>query len=94
MDANAKAIWTNRLLNFIAACGVAVSALAAAAAEIGGVAEKLQALGVVPAKWASTAAAIAIVGHFAAKYSKTPSQAIAAAVPPGKAPAPPTGGAA
>jgi len=93
MTSNMKLIWTNRALNLVATLGVMVSALAAAAAKIGEVTELLTKAGIVPAKWAGVAAGIAIVGHLAAKYSKTPSQAIAAAVPPSQLPlpAPPAG---
>lgn len=86
---NTKLIWTNRALNFVAFMGVLVSALMAAATESGAIADELIKLHVVPAKWAGVAALVAIVGHVAAKYSKTPSQAIAAAVPPSKPGAPP-----
>jgi hypothetical protein len=92
MNANDKAIWTNRALNFVGAAGVLVSAAAVAVSEIGSLTEALTSAGIVPAKWAGVAAGIAIAGHFAAKWSKTPSQAIAAAVPPSKA-APPAPGA-
>lgn len=88
MDANMRTIWVNRALNLVAFCGVLVSALMAAAAESADIAEQLIKAGVVPAKWAGVAAIIAIFGHVAAKYSKTPSQTIAAAVPPAKGPPP------
>lgn len=84
MDSNTKLIWTNRALNLVAFLGVLVSALMATASEIAGIADELTKAGVVPAKWAGVAAIVAVVGHIAAKYSKTPSQAIAAAVPPEK----------
>lgn len=93
MDTNARLIWTNRALNVVAFMGVLVSAVAAAASEIAGVADQLKAAGILPQKWAGVAAVVAIVGHIAAKYSKTPSQAIAAAVPPPKAPPAPGVGA-
>lgn len=93
MDTNTKLIWTNRALNVVAFCGVLVSAVMAAASKFADIADELTKAGVVPAKWAGAAALIAILGHIAAKYSKTPSQAIAAAVPPSKAPpGPPAAG--
>lgn len=88
MDANMRTIWINRALNVVAFCGVLVSAAMAAAAESAEIADQLIKAGVVPAKWAGVAAIIAIAGHIAAKYSKTPSQAIAAAMPPPKGPPP------
>jgi hypothetical protein len=88
MDTNKKVIWLNRALNAVAALGFTVSGLAAAVSEIGALSEQAVKLGVVPAKWMGLAALIGAVGHIAAKWSKTPSQAIAAAVPPSKAPPP------
>ena len=63
-------------------------------ASLGGLAASALAAGQVPpGAWHAIAAALAALGTLAALYAKTPSQAIAAAVPPGKAPAPPAGGA-
>ncbi len=66
----------SRILTFVASAGVAAGTALAA--------------GQVPAGWQPWAALLAALGTVCAKWSKTPSQAIAAAVPPAKAPAPPT----
>ncbi len=92
MNANMKAIWTSRILTFVAMMSGAASAVLALLAGLGDVVKSLQGAGLVPNKYLGIASALATLGVIAAKYSKTPSQAIAAAVPPGKAPTPPPGG--
>jgi hypothetical protein len=89
MNANMKAIWTNRALNVVAAIAGIGSVLMGVVAALGDVVKMLEGAGLVPNKYLGIAATLAAVGMAAAKLSKTPSAAIAAAVPPGKAPAPP-----
>lgn len=60
-------MFLTRLLTAIASLGAAASALAAT--------------GALPKAWLPYVAALAVIGTIAAKFSKTPSQAIAAAVP-------------
>lgn len=88
MNANMKAIWTSRVLTAIAAMSGIASAALAILAGLGDVVKSLEGAGLVPNKYLGIASALAALGVLAAKVSKTPSQAIAAAVPPGKAPAP------
>lgn len=83
-----KAIWMSRILTAVAALSGIASAGLAVLAGLGDVVKSLQGAGLVPNKYLGLASALAALGVLAAKYSKTPSQAIAAAVPPGKPPAP------
>ena len=89
MNANMKAIWTSRALTAFAAMSGIASAVLAVFAGLGDVVKSLEGAGLVPNKYLGIASALAALGVIAAKYSKTPSQAIAAAVPPGQVAAPP-----
>lgn len=68
MTTNMKWIWLNRALNAVMWLAGAVAGMSAA--------------GQVPKSLEPYAAILAIVGGIAAKFAKTPSQSIAAAVPP------------
>jgi len=91
MTQNMKLIWTNRALNVFAAISWIVSVVVGMVAALGDVVRTLRDAGVVPTKYLAIASLLAAAGTAAAKYSKTPSQAIAAAVPPAQDPKPPVG---
>jgi len=74
MDSNMKTVWVNRGLNLV----MWLSGLVTSAA----LADQ------TPTWLAPWVPLISLIGTGAAKISKTPSQAIAAAVPPSKAPPP------
>jgi len=84
MNTNLKLIWMNRTLNVVAIVSGIVSGLIGAVAMVGDIVKSIQGLGLVPNKYLGLAGTISLIGIAAAKYSKTPSQAIAAAVPPSK----------
>lgn len=86
MNMNLKLIWMNRTLNVVAIVSGVVSGLIGAVAAIGDVVKTIQGLGLVPNKYLGLAGAISLIGIAAAKISKTPSQAMAAAIPPSKLP--------
>lgn len=89
MNANMKLIWTNRALNFVAALSGIASVVVGVLAMVGDVVKTLEGAGLVPNKYLGLAGALGALGVVAAKWSKTPSQAMAAAIPPGAPPAPP-----
>ena len=84
MDKNMQLIWTNRVLRAFSVLTGIVGGLVAVMAMVGDVVKKIQGLGLVPNKWLGIASLLMTVGTAAATWSKTPSAAIAAAVPPGK----------
>lgn len=88
MDKNMQLIWTNRVLRAFSVLTGIVGGLVAAVAMIGDVVKTIQGAGLVPNKWLGIAGGLVSLGTIAATFSKTPSQAIAAAVPPGQPPAP------
>jgi hypothetical protein len=88
MDKNLQLIWTNRVLRVFSVITGIVGGLVAVVAMVGDVVKTIQGLGLVPNKWLGIAGGLVTLGTIAATYSKTPSQAIAAAVPPGKTPPP------
>lgn len=95
MDTNARLILTNKFLNFVATVGLVISALMAAVEKIGPLADEALKLGLIPKEWIAFASLISAAAIIAGKISKTPSQAMAAAVPPAKPsppPAPPVPG--
>lgn len=89
MDKNLQLIWTNRVLRAFSVLTGIVGGLLAVVAMIGDVVKTIQGLGLVPNKWLGIAGGLVSIGTVAATFSKTPSRAIAAAVPPGKSPPPP-----
>jgi len=86
---NAALIRLNTFLKGFAGISF-VGAAAGIAVELGGYADQIRALGLnLPKKWVAVLLAVGAVGHVAAYIAKTPSQAIAAAVPPPKPSVPP-----
>lgn len=84
---NAGLIRLNAFLKGIAGLSF-IGAAAGVVVELGGYADQLRALGLdLPKKWLAVLLIVGGAGHVAAYFAKTPSQAIAAAVPPSKAPA-------
>lgn len=85
---NAALIRLNALLKGVAGLSF-VGAAAGVVVDLGGYADQLRALGLnLPKKWLAVLLIIGAAGHVAAYFAKTPSQAIAAAVPPGQTPGP------
>ena len=82
MTTNMKVIWVNRILNIVALLGFSSSTISFIAAHVKDLADILATSGMFPAKWTGWFALVGALGALAGKWSKTPSQAIADAVPP------------
>lgn len=88
MDKNMQLIWTNRVLRIFSILTGIVGGLMAVMALVGNVVKTIEGAGLLPNKYLGIAGVLMSLGTIAATFSKTPSQAMAAAIPPGKVPPP------